>query len=151
MSIARGDMVTAIHEAGHAWAYCQQRRSIRYLTIRPRGLGVVGRTAVRAKLVPDFDAGYSAIAGPIAQAVWSMGHPEDEWGLDWDDYFTGALLSGGHDDMERIPIWMLDNSEYVGHLRDAIEQQWPRLVTLAEHLVEIRTMDGSSVRSILEA
>jgi hypothetical protein len=57
MSIARGDMVTAIHEAGHAWAYCQQRRSIRYLTIRPRGLGVVGRTAVRAKLVPDFDAG----------------------------------------------------------------------------------------------
>lgn len=138
-------MQAAIHEVGHAWAYQRQGRSIRYITLRPRTSDCSGLTAVRRRRVTPTALGFTAIAGPIAEACWTA--QNDDLGLDWVDYLNGVLFSGGSDDLIKIPDYLLNNDEWVAWVRAEVEADWDAIVGLAERLEQDRTIVGPVVVS----
>ncbi|WP_448072327.1 hypothetical protein [Georgenia yuyongxinii] len=143
-------METAIHEAGHAWAYVRQRRSIRYLTLRPRP-PALGRTVVQRKVVDMYALSFSAAAGPVAEALWCQRAADDDpWqDLGWEDYLAGAFLAGGHDDQQAILPELLDSASWIEILRDELDADWRRVVDLGELLTERGRLDGGEAARIL--
>jgi hypothetical protein len=107
-------------------------------------------TKVRPKLVDSWDKSFSSIAGPIAEAVWSLETTDDPQAyFSWSDHFTGALLAGGHGDLEGITPGVVDNEQVVEFIRDQIMRDWSRIIELAELLADMRTVDGWTAALIL--
>ena len=161
MSMAGGDEssggpereLTAIHEAGHAWAYRRAGLPLRYVSLRPRRPGMVG---ICQPWGPRWiNVGVKAViasAGPIAQAHYSMTcDPESalEWnGVEWADCLMGAIWSGGDDDYE-VSLGMLDDAELVALLRHQIVDDWHDIERLAERLLTEGTISGRDAFELL--
>lgn len=134
---------TAIHEAGHAWAYHRANKPLRYVTIHPREPGVSGACRPwKPRRIDIVLFAQIAAAGPIAEAMWAMNHDVDNVGnWEFDDYLTGAVLSGGCDDLQHA-LGMLDSSDVVEFLRAQIETDWLKVERVANQLMEAGTVSG---------
>lgn len=131
----------AIHEAGHVWAYHAHRLPIRYVTLRPRNNGLcTGMVALwRGRRIDPFVAGWIASAGPIAEAIHTI-RTDPAADSDWDDHLRGAVLAGGHDDLQRSG-GLLDNPGVVAFIRGGVERDWGAITALA-HLLGVRKTVG---------
>lgn len=157
---SREDKLTAWHEAGHAVVYVLQGRALRYVTLRPRGTGRAGFTAVRPRAVDLSSVAVVAHAGPLAQARHILDttstvelRQED---LTPEDITLDAYLHGGHDDLALIaqarqayglPARQAD--PWAGIARDLINRHWPQIGHVAAGLLEHRTLTGRQVRACL--
>jgi hypothetical protein len=154
------DTLTAWHEAGHVVVYVLQGRSLRYVTLRPRGTGRAGFTAVRPRPVDLSSVAVVAHAGPLAQARHVLDttsavelRRED---LTPEDITLDAYLHGGHNDLALIaqarqvyglPVRQAD--PWAGIARDLINQYWPQIGHVAAGLLEHRTLAGRQVHAYL--
>ncbi|MDX3192920.1 hypothetical protein PV458_31320 [Streptomyces sp. MN03-5084-2B] len=157
---SREDRLTAWHEAGHVVVYVLQGRSLRYVTLRPRGTGRAGFTAVRPRRVDLSSVAVVAHAGSLAQARHVLDtsaavelRRED---LAPEDITLDAYLHGGHDDLGLIacarracglPARQVD--PWAGIARDLIDRPWPQIGHVAAGLLEHRTLTGRQVRACL--
>ncbi len=156
------DRVTAWHEAGHAVVYLLQGRSLRYVTLRPRGAGRAGFTAVRPRRVDVSSVAVVAHAGPLAQARYvldatSAADRLDE-GVTADDVRLGAYLLGGHDDLAliaqaRLAYGFSDQQPdlWAGIAQDLLDRHWTDIGRIAEALLEHRTLTGAQLRACVPA
>jgi len=158
---SREDTLTAWHEAGHAVVYVLQGRSLRYVTLRPRGTGRAGFTAVRPRPVDLASVAVVAHAGPLAQARHVLDSTsaaelrrED---LTPEAIALDAYLHGGHDDLALVaqarrayglPARQAD--PWAGIARDLIGQYWPQIGRVAAGLLAHRTLTGRQVRAYLD-
>lgn len=144
--------LTAVHEAGHAWAYYRYGLPLRYVTLRPRGAATVGMCRPWRPRPVDADANaYIAAAGPIAQAVeqWRS-DASDPWREAFDDYLTAAVLwGGGHDDAAHARYYLSDAAMATA-VRASLERDWAGVAAVAEQLITVATMPGRQVRALLE-
>lgn len=146
----RQAQLTAWHEAGHAWAYARCGMPLRYLTIRPRNPGLTGVCRPWKPRRTDIGAtSFIAAAGPIAEAVHDQAANTDPW-LEWDDYLSGAVLAGGHDDLTQS-FGLLDSPEAIERIRGQVEADWPGITRLAEQLLSTRTVSGRAAWELLGA
>lgn len=159
---ASQDTLTAWHEAGHAVAYVVQGRSLRYVTLRPRGTGRAGFTAVRPRAVELSTVAVVAHAGPLAQARHVLDTTSDielrREDITADDVRLDAYLHGGHDDLQLIaqarrayglPARQAD--PWAGMAQDMLDRYWPQVAQIAAALLEHRTLTGQQVRHYLDA
>ena len=136
----------AFHEVGHAWAYMLARKPLRYVTIRPRSPGLTGLCQPwKPRRIDDWQSALIASTGPIAEAMWIMdnGGEEDAY-LEWDDYLTGAVLAGGHDDL-KASLGMLDSADTVKAIREELRSSWAAISQAAELLLAQRTVSGREI------
>ena len=135
------DEATAIHEAGHAWAYHREGKPLRYVTIRPREAGVTGVCRPwKPRRLDVVKAAWIASAGPVAEAMWFHRRDLDDE-FEWEDHLNGAVLAGGHDDLSQS-MGMLDSPDVVTMLRGWLESDWPRIERLADRLCDAGTVSG---------
>ena len=136
-------MVTAVHEAGHAWAYRLNQKPLRYVTVKPRRPEMSGLCQPwRPRRIKTSDYAWIASAGPIAEAIHcQQTDVQNIDGLEWDDYLLGAVLAGGHEDLRRS-LGMLDNPASVAVIADMLREDWPGITALAERLMDPRTVTG---------
>lgn len=145
---------SAVHEAGHAWAYHRANKPLRYVTLRPREAGVSGLCRPWKPRRLDLTA-YALIAssGPIAEAMSSF---EAEGGelsnaldsFDFGDHLSGAVLAGGHDDL-RHSLGMLDDPSAIDYLRAELARDWSPVQTLARLLSGKGTVPGRTAFEVL--
>lgn len=134
-------MTTAIHEAGHAWAYQRFGLPLRYVTIRPREKGVDGRcTPWRPRRIPAWMAAEIAAAGPIAEAVHTS-RAERAHVDDFHLYLTGAIFAGGREDEQKVGD-RFESAQFVDFMRFMVELNWHRIETVAAMLMERGTVSG---------
>ncbi|OXM59567.1 hypothetical protein [Amycolatopsis vastitatis] len=83
-----------------------QGRSLRYVTLRPRGTGRAGFTAVRPRRVDLSSVAVVAHAGPLAQARHVLDTTDTvelrREDLTPEDVTLDTYLHGGHDDLALI-------------------------------------------------
>lgn len=147
------DTVTAYHEAGHAWAYWQARKPLRYVTIRPKAGGGRpghGRCQVwkprRTNIVQNA---WIAAAGPVAEAIWSQSNdPDDD--ITFADHLTGVFLLTGTAGVADS-LGMLDSAPFVEVLRSGLLSDWVGITALAERLVAEKTVSGHMAFELLES
>ncbi|MER6768067.1 MULTISPECIES: M41 family metallopeptidase [Amycolatopsis] len=155
---AAEDRATAWHEAGHAVVYLLQGRSLRYVTLRPRGIGRLGFTAVRPRRADLSALAVVAHAGPLAQArhVFDTTSAVERALEDVtaDDVRLDAYLHGGHDDLAVIAdarrAYGLDSRGpdlWSGTAQNLIDAHWQDIGRVAEALIEHRTLTGAQVRA----
>ncbi|AIG80507.1 Hypothetical protein AJAP_38615 [Amycolatopsis japonica] len=154
------DRLTAWHEAGHVVVYLLQGRSLRYVTLRPRGIGRVGFTAVRPRRVELSSVAVVAHAGPLAQArhvleVTSEAERLHE-GVTAEDVRLGAYLHGGHDDLALIvearrAYGLADDQPdlWAEIAQDLVDRHWTDISRIAEALLEHRTLTGAQLRALV--
>lgn len=144
------DMVTAIHEAGHAWAYRRCKMPLRYVTIRPRDALTAGICRPWKPRRMDIGAAVLiAVAGPVAQAM--LAQLTDTYEYDdviWDDYVVRAVWSGGGED-HVDSLGLLDHSAATLGIRSQMQDDWAAITRLAEALVEEHTVDGKRAFELL--
>jgi hypothetical protein len=149
-------IVTAHHEAGHAWGYYLHHKPFRYATVRPRQVTGVCRSWKPRRMDISVFA-WIASSGPIAEAIFVQAASTDptsdlydEWadGFDWDDYLTGAVLAGGHDDLANS-LGMLDSPSVVAAIREQLEGAWVGISALANKLVSDQTVSGRDAWRLL--
>lgn len=139
--------VTAIHEAGHAWAYHRHDKPLRYITIRPIGQGVAGICRPwKPRRMNAGVAAFIASAGPIAEALHLRATDADHF--EWEDLLTAAVLTGGHDDYE-ASLGYLDSADVVGLIRSEIESEWSAIEDLADRLMSVGTVSGREAFEVL--
>ena len=136
---------TAWHEAGHAVHRVIARLPFRYVTIRPRQAGVLGRLVVRRRRTdPVLDA-VNAAAGPVAEMMLyrSLGHDADDarWlvdfcGGDARDREVAARLGFDWPDLCTVAETVLSRR------RGAVE-------AVACALLVHKTLDQSAVRALV--
>ncbi|UUV28572.1 hypothetical protein NQK81_27755 [Amycolatopsis roodepoortensis] len=152
------DRVTAWHEAGHAVVYLLQGRSLRYVTLRPRGAGRVGFTAVRPRRVDLGAQAVVAHAGPLAQARYVLeatsAAERRHDGVTAEDVRLGAYLLGGHDDLALISearqaYGVSDRQPdlWAEFAQDIVDRHWNDIGRIAEALLEHRTLTGAQLRA----
>lgn len=134
------DLVTAFHEAGHAWAYHRSSMPLRYITIRPRTPGVVGLTKPW-KPRRGHDQERIAAAGPLAQAIHAQSIDDCAYPIDWEDQLFGAILFGG-ESVALVAGLYLEAPVLVNLERANLLADWDRIAALAHALVERRTVSG---------
>lgn len=138
-------VVVAFHEAGHAWAYWRANLPVRYATIRAAGGGGIVRPRAPRKIDIGTQA-FTAAAGPIAEALHLMRAEPDADLYEWGDFVAGAVLDGGHSDLEIAGDLIDDES-----LRDEIDSDWRRVALLAERLVSLGTVSGAVAFDLLSS
>jgi hypothetical protein len=141
-------VLTAVHEAGHAWAYRDLGKPLRYVTIRPRTPGAVGLCKPwKPRRLTGWLMPLIAAAGPIAEAMhrWAK-RPDDD--LEWDDYLSDAVFDGGRDDLSRS-LGLLDNEDFVSTMRASLDRDWPAIERLARVLVAKGTVSGATAFATL--
>lgn len=146
---ASENTITAVHEAGHAWAYHQNELPLRYVTIRPRIAGHLG--ACRTWRPRPINAGamaFIASAGPIAQAVHALDTDCADEFLEWDDYVDGAVLMGGEHDLEQS-LGMLGDPRTTTMIRDRLRSDWSGVQALAATLLHAGTVSGRVAFALL--
>jgi hypothetical protein len=140
---------TAFHEAGHAWAYRLHNMPLRYISVRPRRTDRIGVCQPwKPRRINIGVQAFIASAGPVAQAHHEMRCDPDAANYEFDDYVTGAFLSGGDDDYERSH-GMLDDRESVDLIRSEMEREWRRIERLAERLLSSGTVSGREAFEVL--
>lgn len=143
------DYMTAVHEAGHAWAYYRHRKPLRYATIRPASQNLVGICRPWRQRRIDLGASmWIASAGPIAQAMHAERTSED-W-EEWDDLLLATVLTGGDDDYAQS-LGALDSPEYVALLRGELERDWAAVETVAAELMATGTVHGRRLAEVFRS
>lgn len=141
---------TAIHEIGHAWAHHHVGRAFRYITVRPRQLGLAGVCRSWPRRRTDIGESMQiAAAGPIAEAMYSLRdqRADDEALL---SFLSDAIAIGGQVDAERA-CGLLNLPEAIDLTRVQLEADWPTVERLAGMLVDRGTISGREVFRELDA
>lgn len=134
---------TCHHEAGHAWVYWLHRLPLRYVTVRPRGAGLVGICRPwKPRPINAATAAMIAAAGPIAQAIYDQGADPDAEMYEWGDFMFAAYIGGGHGDFEGSMGLLDRNTE---GLREWVLVGWPGILAVADALAARGTVPGSEV------
>lgn len=141
--------LTAFHEAGHAWAYHRHGLLVDEVLITPGSTDHRGVCNPPIRPIDITVRAWVAAAGPIAQAIHSWNTDENRCDLDdWDDYLTGAVWSGGDDDLQRA-MGFLDQPEITAFIRSTMESEWDAITRLATALLNTGRIPGSDVSKIL--
>jgi hypothetical protein len=141
--------LTAIHEAGHAWAYWRVGLPLRYITLRPADPQTVGLCRPwRPRRIPGATMALVASAGPIAEAMeQEMRGADDPW-FDWNDHLLGAVLAGGHDDLPKAG-GLLDRPESTANIKALLRADWESVTALATALDARKTVRGRDAFDLL--
>lgn len=132
---------TAIHEIGHEWAHHHVGRAFRYMTVRPRQLGLAG--VCRSWPRRRTDTGESmqiAAAGPITEAMYSVRYQraDDDESL---SFLSDAIALSGQVDAEQA-CGLLNLPEAIELTRVQLEADWPTVERLAGMFVDRGTVPG---------
>lgn len=141
------DKLTAVHEAGHAWAFWKTDYPLRDVTIRPRQAGLVG--VCRRPTGAAVDVGKALMvagAGPVAQAIATS---RVDRASEFADHLSGAVLYGGCEDA-RHTFDLLDNCTWVAALRDDLESDWAGVERVADLLIKRKTVTGCRISRALD-
>lgn len=149
----QGRHVTAVHEAGHVWAYRRERLPIRYVTVRPRQSGASGLVMVRPRRVRYWSNVFVACAGPIAEATYYMLTAADD-ASGWEDHMFRACLSGygvQGSDVDHAG-GMLDGPRtlaWSSGTRNDMLRDWAGVMALAARLVDVGTVQGREAFDVI--
>jgi hypothetical protein len=131
--------LTAHHEAGHAVAGIVRCMPLRYITLRPRTEGVLGRCMFRRGTYSDWDQAIQIHAGPIAGARLA-------WISEGRDGLSEEYVNGGRGDgqaLEKLlanyenPADLFDKSQQQAH--DLVMGHWDSVTAVAHALLERST------------
>jgi hypothetical protein len=156
--VARGDLPTAFHEAGHVVAAWSRGIKIHNATIvpTPEFQGLVQHASPLRGLRPDYDTSYRvrrraesaivvSLAGPEAQRrhsprSWRSHHGAADFKRAVD---LASRFNGSDEAVNAYLDWLAIVT------RDEVAVLWPQVETVARALVARRTLTAAEVKSLL--
>lgn len=147
--------ITAIHEAGHAWAYAKWNLPLRYVTVRPRTPGIAGQCMLWGpRRISTAQSEEIAAAGPIAETRHALLTEEADEVYDFEDYLEAIMLWGGRHDEPKAENLLyartLDEFGFIVQnpafdLYEEIINDWTRIQRVATMLIREGTLQGREV------
>jgi ATP-dependent Zn protease len=153
--------LTAYHEAGHAVASLDLRRSIQTVTVIPDpdqdSLGHVKHHKLPNGewLLEEMESGNPrrsfvereiiiGIAGEVAETVARGKRLNQVIGsYEWEQAFAGAgMVSGSHDEAWAHMMWLTE------HTKNLLTSQWSLVEEIAKALMVKKTLTGREVRQL---
>lgn len=147
--------ITAIHEAGHAWAYAKWNLPLRYVTVRPRTPNIAGQCMLWGpRRISKTQSEEIAAAGPIAETRHTLLSEGADEVYDFGDYLEVIMMMGGLHDGPRAENLLyartVDEEGFIVEdpafdLYEEIINDWAGIERVATRLVSEGTIRGRDV------
>lgn len=147
--------ITAIHEAGHAWAYAKWNLPLRYVTVRPRNPNIAGQCMLWGpRRISVEKAGEIAAAGPIAETRHALLTEGEDERAEFEDYLNATFTMGGEHDLPKAKDFLntraYNKEGFIIHdpakvLYEEITDDWNRIMRAADRLVRDGTVSGKEI------